>query len=163
MRRVYFTSNIKKFKGTSTDIWKTVFRKLLFMWSSMPIFSFIGYTLTGLFRKPDNWRQIYKQTSSTFYTSNDVSRRKKYQQVITRLQNGCLITFLKKVQKQAPKVKQQPPKRFCKKGVLKNFANFTEKHLCWRVFLGKVATLQPASFLKRDSNSSAFLWSFQNF
>ena len=45
------------------------------MWSSMPIFSFIGYALTQLFRKPDNWRQIYKQTSLTFYTSNDVSKK----------------------------------------------------------------------------------------
>ena len=26
-----------------------------------------------LFKKPGNWQQIYKQTSSTFYTSNDVS------------------------------------------------------------------------------------------
>ena len=48
---------------------KTVFRKLLFVWYNMPIFNFTGYTLTELFRKPDNWRQIYKQTSSTFYTS----------------------------------------------------------------------------------------------
>ena len=40
----------------------------------MPIFSFIGYTLTELFRILDNWRQIYKQMSSTFYTSNDVSK-----------------------------------------------------------------------------------------
>ena len=51
-----------------------VLRKVLFMWSSMPIFSFIGYTLTELFSKPDNWRQIYKQTS--LHTSNDVLRRK---------------------------------------------------------------------------------------
>ena len=31
---------------------KTVFQKVLFMWPSMPIFSFIGYTLAELFRKP---------------------------------------------------------------------------------------------------------------
>ena len=37
----------------------------------MPIFGFIEYTLMELFRKPGNWRQICKQTSSTFYTSND--------------------------------------------------------------------------------------------
>ena len=37
------------FKGTSTDNPKKVFRKVLFMWSSMPSFSFIGYTLTELF------------------------------------------------------------------------------------------------------------------
>ena len=37
----------------------------------MPIFSLIGCTLTELFSKPANWRQIYKQTSSTFHTSNE--------------------------------------------------------------------------------------------
>ena len=49
---------------------KRCFKKILFMWSSMPVFSFLVYTQTGLFRKPDNWWQIYKQTSSTFYPSN---------------------------------------------------------------------------------------------
>ena len=29
-----------------------------------------------IFKKPDNQQQIYKQTSSTLYTSSDVSRRK---------------------------------------------------------------------------------------
>ena len=33
------------------------------------------------------------------------------------------------------------------------FAMFTEKHLCWSLFLIK---------LKRDSNISVFLWNFQN-
>ena len=72
-----------------------MFRKILFLWSSMTSFSFIGYTLTELFRKPDNWRQIYKQTSSTFYTSNDVSRRKNLLVLITELRNSHLITLLK--------------------------------------------------------------------
>ena len=35
-----------------------------------------------LFRKSDNWRQIYKQASSTLYILND-------------MQNSCLVTFLK--------------------------------------------------------------------
>ena len=39
----------------------------------MSIFSFIEYTVMELFRKPGNWQQTCKQTSSTFYTSNDVS------------------------------------------------------------------------------------------
>ena len=38
-----------------------------------------------------------------------------------------------------------------RKGVLKNFANFTGKHLCWSLFY-EVVSLQPARFLKRDSN-----------
>ena len=46
-------------------------------------------------------------------------------------------------------------------GVLKNFANFTGKHLCWSLFY-EVGRLQPASFLKRDSNASASLRSLRN-
>ena len=65
------------------------------MWWSMPIFSFIEYTLAELFWKPDNWQQIYKQTSSTFYASNDVLRRKNYEYAITKFQNSCLIFFQK--------------------------------------------------------------------
>ena len=45
----------------------------------------------------------------------------------------------------------RPPEVFRKKGVLKNFANFTGKHLCWRLF-NIVAGLQPwrpATLLKR--------------
>ena len=36
----------------------------------MPIFNILGYTLTESFKKPDIWRQINKQTSSTFYMSS---------------------------------------------------------------------------------------------
>ena len=46
--------------------------KVFFMWYSMPIFSFLEYTLMESFRKPGK-RQICKQTRKTFYTSNDVS------------------------------------------------------------------------------------------
>ena len=70
----------KMLKGTSTGTQKAVSRKV-FIWWSMSIFSFVRYTRTELVRKPDNWRQIYKQTSSTFYASNDVSnisRRNNY-------------------------------------------------------------------------------------
>ena len=50
----------------------------------MPIFTFIGHILTALFGKTDNWRQMHKQTNSTFYSSNEVClknnvvRRKKF-------------------------------------------------------------------------------------
>ena len=39
-----------------------------------------------------------------------------------------------------------------KKGVRKNFPNFTGKHLCWSLFL-----------LKRDSNTGIFLWNLRSF
>ena len=45
-------------------------------------------------------------------------------------------------------MQKHSPEVFCKKGVLKNFANFTGKYLCWSLFFNKAAVLQPASFLK---------------
>ena len=128
----------------------------------MPSFSFVGYTLTELFRKPDNWQQIYKQTSSSFYTSNYVFRR-NYFYVIARLWNSCLMT-LKKAKNRSSHLRCKSSHRRCsiKKVFLKNFENFTGKHLCW-FFFNKVAGLQSATFLKRNSNVNAFLWSLQNF
>ena len=35
------------------------------------------------------------------------------------------------------------PEVFCKKGVLRNFAKFTGKHLCQSLFFNKVAGLRP--------------------
>ena len=35
------------------------------------------------------------------------------------------------------------PEVFCKKGVLRNFAKFTGKHLCQRLFFNKAAGLRP--------------------
>ena len=37
---------------------------------------------------------------------------------------------------------------FCKKGVLKNFAKFTGKHLCHSLFLNKVAGLRTAGVVE---------------
>ena len=53
--------------------------------------------------------------------------------------------------------KKQPPDVFYKKGVLKNFANFTEKRLCWSFLLIKLQAFKPAYLLKRDSNTGVFL------
>ena len=40
---------------------------------------------------------------------------------------------------------------FFKIGVLKNFANFTWKHLCWSLFSIKLPAWRPATLLKKDS------------
>ena len=40
-----------------------------------------------------------------------------------------------------------------KKGILKNSANFTEKDLCWSLFLIKLQAFKPAYLLKRDPNT----------
>ena len=41
------------------------------------------------------------------------------------------------------------PEVFCKKGVLRNFAKCTGKHLCQSLFFNKVAGLRPATLLKK--------------
>ena len=48
-------------------------------------------------------------------------------------------------------------------GVLKNFAIFTGKHLCWSLFFNKVLQLKSATLLKGDSNAGVLLWILWNF
>ena len=48
-----------------------------------------------------------------------------------------------------------------KKGALKNFANFTEKQICWSLFLIKLQAWKTVALLKRDSNIGLFLWILQ--
>ena len=56
----------------------------------MSIFSFIGYTQTELFRKPDNWRQIYKQAIRLFVHQTMGLKRVEKKKI---LRNDCLTTF----------------------------------------------------------------------
>ena len=44
-----------------------------------------------------------------------------------------------------------------KKAVLKYFAIFTGKRLCWSPFSTKLQALNPATLLKRYSNTGVFL------
>ena len=41
------------------------------------------------------------------------------------------------------------PEVFFKKGVFRNFAKFTGKHLCQSLFFNKLASLGPATLLKK--------------
>ena len=50
-----------------------------------------------------------------------------------------------------------------KRAVLKNFAIFRGKHLCTSLFLKKLQAWRPATLLKRDSNTGAFLWILRTF
>ena len=54
------------------------------------------------------------------------------------------------------------PEVFCKKGVLTNFAKFTGKHLCQRLFFNKVAGLRPqaCNFIKKESLAQMFSCEF---
>ena len=52
---------------------------------------------------------------------------------------------------------------FHKKAVLKNFAIFTGKHLCWNLFFNKNAGLQGPSFIKKRLEHRCFLRTLRNF
>ena len=62
------------------------------------------------------------------------------------MQSSCLITF-KIMQK-------QPPEKFCKKVVLKSFAIFTEKDLCWIFFcwIQNIAKFLRTLLLRTSAN-----------
>ena len=45
---------------------------------------------------------------------------------------------------------------FCKKGVLKNFAHFTGKHLCWSLFLTRLQ-----AFINKRLNTGVSLRNLQ--
>ena len=52
---------------------------------------------------------------------------------------------------------------FCKKDVLRNFAKFTEKHLCQSLFFNKVADLRPATLCKERLWRRCFSVNFAKF
>ena len=52
---------------------------------------------------------------------------------------------------------------FYKKAALKTFGLIAGKQLCWSLFLIVLRAFRPATLLKRDSNTDAFLLSMRNF
>ena len=45
---------------------------------------------------------------------------------------------------------------------LKVLVKFTPKHLCWVLFVNKIAGWKPATSSNRDSGTGAFLWVLRN-
>ena len=55
------------------------------------------------------------------------------------------------------------PEVFCKNGVLRNIAKFTEKHLCQSLFFIKAVGLRPSTLLKNELWHSCFPVKFVKF
>ena len=55
------------------------------------------------------------------------------------------------------------PEVFGKKVVFKNVAKFTGKHLCLSLFVNKVASLSPATLLKKRLRRRCLAVNLQNF
>ena len=77
---------------------------------------------------------IIKMNSAEFYFAVNFQITKK-----------CLAILIENFRSSRPKM-------FCKKGVLKNFAKFTGKHLCQSLFFNKVVGLRP--FFQNTSGGS---------
>ena len=60
-------------------------------------------------------------------------------------------------------IRSSRPELFYKKGVLRNFARFTGKHLCWSLFFNKVAGLKPPTLLKKRLWHRCFPVNFAKF
>ena len=58
--------------------------------------------------------------------------------------------------------KNSCPEVFCKKRVLRNFTDFTGKHLCQSLFFNKVASLRPeaCNFIKKEALAQVFFSEF---
>ena len=63
------------------------------------------------------------------------------------------------VQNQQFNQQKQPPEVFCKKGVLRNFASFTGRHLCQSLFFNKVAG-GACNFVKKETLAQMFSCEF---
>ena len=70
----------------------------------------------------------------------------------------CIHSYLICIQ-----FRRSRPEVFCKKGVLRNFAKFTGKHLCQGLFLNRVAGLSPATLLKQRLCHRCFPVNFAKF
>ena len=80
------------------------------------------------------------------------------------MRNSCLIVlFLKKSRSSHRRCRSSHRRCSVRKRVLKNFGKLLRKTAVLESFSYEVASLQPASFLKRDPNTSAFLWSLRKF
>ena len=61
------------------------------------------------------------------------------------------------------RVRSSRPEVFYKNGVLRNFAKFTVKHLCLRLFFNKVAGLWSETLLKKNLCHGCFPVNFLKF
>ena len=81
---------------------------------------------------------------------------------ISQENTSSRVSFLESLQNQ-----NQPPEVFCKKAVLKNFAIFTWKRLCWSLFLIKLQAWRPAawacSYIKKRLHHRCFPKFFNKF
>ena len=78
----------------------------------------------------------------------------------TKIYSVCLFTLLFFLH---AFVRSSRPDVLCKKGVLRNFGKFIEKHMCQKLFFNKVAGVRPATLLKKSLCHRCFSVNFAKF
>ena len=78
----------------------------------------------------------------------------------TKIYSVCLFTLLFFLH---AFVRSSRPEVLCKKGVLRNFGKFIEKHMCQKLFFNKVAGVRPATLLKKSLCHRCFSVNFAKF
>ena len=78
----------------------------------------------------------------------------------TKIYSVCLFTLLFFLH---AFVRSSRPDVLCKKGVLRNFGKFIEKHMCQKLLFNKVAGLRPATLLKKSLCHRCFSVNFAKF
>ena len=85
---------------------------------------------------------LYKMTIAIILRTvifQEITRGKLLEICITLYLDSCFWNYLRLFETKASTSRSSRPEVFCKKGVLRNFAEFTGKHLCQRLFFNKVA------------------------
>ena len=85
-------------------------------------------------------RSSHRRWSIMFLKTSQISQENNCAEVSTYQFNSQSMSRPDKRWKQVLEV-------FCKKGVLKNLANFAGKHLCWSLFLIKLQQIRSATLL----------------
>ena len=151
------TKQIKKLSPPSELFQKNVDDEVYF-WKN---YKLLPPTLTQI----NSIVAISREFSKSFETIKNVSSLWNVSDgIISRKITGCCSLFsLKKKEFCCCRFRSSHRTCSMKKGVLRNFAQFTGKHLCQSIFFNKVAGRRLQIYLKRDSGTGVFLWIAWNF
>ena len=100
--------------------------------------------------------KIFKNTILQNTSGRLLLAKERWLQVKRSTKTYRILILIKPGNKIKKHHRSTRPQMFFKTGVLKNFANFTGKHLCWSLFLIKLQVFQVCSFIKKSPTQVFF-------
>ena len=156
-RELNFNVTRNNFGHVLICLWMTLFLRVSYCGQFVEI-NFVSVNLLKIVSFPSRW-VIMKHSSCVlpitilWYTSQS----RKFEKSTNIHQDTKSLR-----RKSLTPLQKQPPEVFYKKALLNNFVIFRVKQLCWSLFLITLQTFRPATLLKRNSNTGAFLWILRN-